>query len=422
MEPFELNSPVHPGAQCGPFRLGMSLHEALAVIKNRAFSSNFESKKTSVIFSKLAPTERPIVVDIQAIGTMLRFEPKEQRLVVIDVYDLSKLGVSLQDHTIGGPSLADNEAATLKTLYSVLGVTHSGFRKEEVGKDAFCLQYPGLLIAFQVPEAESFTGIPLVLSNGQSPKAVRILVHEFEFPRSNLKSPIIRSAEVTITEDQQIQLFFKELNKFSLFLHDSTCQDVLSGLGAPSKVCFKEREPIGNKVRRQMDINSRTESDDYFFNYFSLGLDILFDGIDHIVRKVILRTNLISHPLFDQYDKCCFSLKFLEKPKKPSISASTTKISKGNGSKHHQQQTVPIFPATNFEDILASTSVSKIEKTIKCDDSWMSIAKELDLQDEKPMVHERADQPFGSCYLFGYKHSVFEVDKQSQFVASVTLF
>ena len=30
-------------------------------------------------------------VEIQAIGTVLRFEPKEHRLVVIDVYDLSKL-------------------------------------------------------------------------------------------------------------------------------------------------------------------------------------------------------------------------------------------------------------------------------------------------------------------------------------------
>lgn len=40
---------------------------------------------------------------------------------------------------------------------------------------------------------------------------------------------------------------------------------------------------------------------DYFYNYFALGIDILFDIQTHIVKKFILHTNFPSHYQFNQY-------------------------------------------------------------------------------------------------------------------------
>jgi len=40
---------------------------------------------------------------------------------------------------------------------------------------------------------------------------------------------------------------------------------------------------------------------DYFFNYFDLGIDILFDGVTNVVKKFILHTNFPSHYDFNRY-------------------------------------------------------------------------------------------------------------------------
>ncbi len=47
------------------------------------------------------------------------------------------------------------------------------------------------------------------------------------------------------------------------------------------------------------------------------GLDILFDGRTHKVRKFVLRTNVPGHPDFNVYAKCNFVLVF------PSASAGS---------------------------------------------------------------------------------------------------
>jgi hypothetical protein len=41
--------------------------------------------------------------------------------------------------------------------------------------------------------------------------------------------------------------------------------------------------------------------EDYFYNYFKLGLDILFDMRTHVVKKFILHTNFPCHNDFNVY-------------------------------------------------------------------------------------------------------------------------
>lgn len=43
---------------------------------------------------------------------------------------------------------------------------------------------------------------------------------------------------------------------------------------------------------------------DYFYNYFHLGIDILFDGSTHRCKKIVMHTNLPGHFDFQRY--CCY--------------------------------------------------------------------------------------------------------------------
>lgn len=76
----------------------------------------------------------------------------------------------------------------------------------------------------------------------------------------------------------------------------NTPQEVLSELGSP--------ETIYTKVDDHMKLhapNSEEDTSDYFYNYFHLGLDILFDGISHRVKKFVFHTNFPSHYLFNWF-------------------------------------------------------------------------------------------------------------------------
>ena len=45
---------------------------------------------------------------------------------------------------------------------------------------------------------------------------------------------------------------------------------------------------------------------DYFYGYPSRGLDLLFCGASHRLKKVVLHTNIPGHPDFNLYCKCNF--------------------------------------------------------------------------------------------------------------------
>jgi len=404
----------------GPFKLGMSLFEVLNVLRTNPPVEN-ALKRTAVLLSRACPMDRPIIVDVKSLGIKLRFEPHYQTLLAIDVYDVNVVALSFQGHVVGGNDRVGPDAGSLKNMYEILGVTHSGFRREELPRDAFCLQYPGLLVAFRVATTEVFTGIPLTTSDGKSPRLLRVVVHEFDFVR-NVSKHLVRTSrtvEVSVSEDRGVELCVKNRSSATLVIGTSTCQDVLSFLGAPSKLHLKPKEPIGTKARRQNHRAEEADHEDYFFNYFDLGIDILLSGDTHVVRKVILRTNLPAHPFFGQYDKCPFILKFTERlpgvAKRPQAFPGKPQ----RGSKPNPQP-------TSLEELL-TTNVTKpvvTDKTtmIASDEPWQSIARKLETVDEKPMMNEKADQPFGPCFLYGYRHTVFEIDKASSYLASLTLF
>lgn len=91
-------------------------------------------------------------------------------------------------------------------------------------------------------------------------------------------------------------------------LFGDTCQDVVSNLGAPNRVFFKSEDkmkihsPCANR-------RVQTKRSDFFFNYFTLGMDLLFDARTQRCKKIIMHTNYPGHYNFNMYHRCEFQLK-----------------------------------------------------------------------------------------------------------------
>jgi len=83
-------------------------------------------------------------------------------------------------------------------------------------------------------------------------------------------------------------------------------QDVFSDLGPPEQVCVKDVDTVRIHSSRAMPTCS--PGPDYYYNYYNLGLDVLFDGCSHLVKKVILHTNPPTHELFTRYTRCFYQI------------------------------------------------------------------------------------------------------------------
>jgi hypothetical protein len=154
-----------------------------------------------------------------------------------------------------------------------------------------------------------------------------------------------------------------------------TAQDVATALGAPSEVFYKSEDKMRihtpNALRRDTDTKS-----DYFFNYFTLGLDVLFDARSHLVKKLVLHTNYPGHYNFNIYMRCEFKL------------------------------------SLNGADIDAYCH-------------WDDICKQL-TPSERPVVLNRASStnttnPFGSTLCYGYQDIIFEV-MPNNLIASLSIY
>uniref|UniRef100_A0A0K2V117 Uncharacterized protein n=3 Tax=Lepeophtheirus salmonis TaxID=72036 RepID=A0A0K2V117_LEPSM len=160
-------------------------------------------------------------------------------------------------------------------------------------------------------------------------------------------------------------------------------QDVLSALGAPAKVFYKSDDKMkihSPNAHRKIS----AQKSDYFYNYFTMGFDILFDAKSNSVKKFVLHTNYPGHYNFNMYYRCQFELPL---------------------SRDRYEGDTPIV-------------VSSFSR-------WDTIASKVN-PSERPVVLNRASStnttnPFGSTFCYGYQDVIFEVMPNGH-LASVTLY
>ncbi|KAK4346906.1 hypothetical protein RND71_033245 [Anisodus tanguticus] len=125
---------------------------------------------------------------------------------------------------------------------------------------------------------------------------------------------------------------------------------------------------------------------DYFYNYFTRGLDILFDGQTHKIKKFVLHTNYPGHADFNSYMKCNFVIHCSD------------------------------FAGSYHQDVNSSKA------TITANTKWEQVKEILgDCGRAAIQTQGSTSNPFGSTFVYGYQNLAFEVMKNG-YIATVTLF
>ncbi|KAG7300805.1 hypothetical protein JYU34_015140, partial [Plutella xylostella] len=168
-----------------------------------------------------------------------------------------------------------------------------------------------------------------------------------------------------------------------------SCEAVARALGAPARLFFKAEDKM--RIHRPTPRRRAAPASDYFFNYFTLGLDVLFDARTHQVKKFVLHTNYPGHYNFNMYHRCEFQL--------------------------------PVQPDKSDPNSLVDTVSSPV--TITAYSKWEAVSGALRVC-ERPVVLNRASStnttnPFGSTFCYNYQDLIFEV-MSNNYIASITLY
>jgi len=245
-------------------------------------------------------------------------------------------------------------------------------------KSQYELNYPGITFIFPIPKElinKYKDELPFELEDGTTPVANRVYIYfgkhwsESVFPINN--NEFANSFE-NLYINENFELCYPKKN-ISIKLGMES-QDIIGDIGSPSNIYYKHEDKMTIHSSDKEEVTQNT-SQDYFYNYYHLGLDLLFDGLTNKVKKFILHSNFPGHFDFFKYNKCQYKLKC----------------------------------AQNQE--------------ISTDDSWTKIQSILGLPVGPPIIFKREEDinPFGSTHIYGYEHLLFEVMK-NDYIATMTIF
>uniref|UniRef100_A0A2K6RHI5 CP070 protein n=1 Tax=Rhinopithecus roxellana TaxID=61622 RepID=A0A2K6RHI5_RHIRO len=357
------------------FTLGMPLAQAVAILQKHCRII----KNVQVLYSEQSPLSHDLILNLTQDGIKLLFDAFNQRLKVIEVYDLTKVklkycGVHFNSQAI---------APTIEQIDQSFGATHPGVYNS--AEQLFHLNFRGLSFSFQL---DSWTEAPKYEPNFAHGLASLQIPHGATVKRMYIYSG--NSLQDTKAPIMPLSCFLGNVYAESVdVLRDGTGPAGLRlrllaagcgpGLLADAKMRVFERSVyFGDSFP--------SKCNDYFFNYFTLGVDILFDANTHKVKKFVLHTNYPGHYNFNIYHRCEFKIPLAIKKENADGQTETC------------------------------TTYSK----------WDNIQELLGHPVEKPVVLHRSSSPnntnpFGSTFCFGLQRMIFEV-MQNNHIASVTLY
>ncbi|GJN39342.1 hypothetical protein PR202_gb28453 [Eleusine coracana subsp. coracana] len=382
---------LRPGLGVGPFKLGMPISDAFAQIEHQPNIYDVVHVK----YSDEEPLKLDFVISFPDHGFHLRFDPWSQRLRLIEIYDVKRLQLRYATSLIGGPSTL----ATFAAVYALFGPTFPGIYDKERG--IYTLFYPGLSFAFPIPSqytnlftnGEAVADLPLEFPDGTTPVTCRVSIYDSSTDSkvgvgSLMNKAIVPALPAGSLYMEEIHAKLGEELWFTIggqhIPFGASPQDIWTELGRPCGIHQKQVDQM--VIHSASDPRPRTTlCGDYFYNYFSRGIDILFDGQNHRIKKFVLHTNFPGHSDFNSYKKCNFVIYDAE--------AEGT-YQPGNISKNC------ITPRTKWEQV----------KEILGDCGRAAIQTQGSM-----------NNPFGSTFVYGYQNIAFEVMKNG-YIATVTLF
>lgn len=316
---------LEPAQRVGSFLLGMGVNEALAIVQKMG-----SLDKAEFSFDEQCPFETDLSLCMPSLGLQLCFDSFQQDLRVITVRlqasDSAAAEVSEgEDEGRNAPEanllppLAYNgrvfAGATgpsarappcIREVYNMFGPTWIGdFRPE--GRPAYLLRYPGLAFEFPLPAdlVDSLAARgehPTEIPGRPAATASRLWVYASDSPSFISPASIVPDMPEAVVVRPSLGV---ELQG-RLLRFGAMPQDVFSDFGPPEQVCVKEFDAV--RIHSARFPTSKAAGPDYYYNYFHLGVDVLFDGRTHLVKKIILHANPPTHERFSRYSRCFFQL------------------------------------------------------------------------------------------------------------------
>ncbi|KAG8487996.1 hypothetical protein CXB51_018689 [Gossypium anomalum] len=185
---------------------------------------------------------------------------------------------------------------------------------------SYLVLFQGLSFAFPIPSQYSDcchdgeAELPLEFHDGTTPVTCRVSIYDSSAGKKvgvgslmdKASAPPLPTGSLYMEEVHAKlgeELFFTVRGQHIPF--GASPQDVWSELGRPCGIHQKQVDQM--VIHSASDPRPRiTLCADYFYNYFTRDLDILFDGQTHKVKKFVLHTNYPGHADFNSYIKCNF--------------------------------------------------------------------------------------------------------------------
>lgn len=374
---FEIIPELGLATQNWEVRLGSPIGMVINIFKK----ATQEVKQIDLGYSE--GTQADITLTLTNDGVRFYFCPTSQRLRKIEIFDLTKCILRYS----GIPITSKATSPTLSQIDSSFGATHPGEYCPHTA--CYLLTYRGIAFGFEerhpLPDAvvqscSIFDGS--VLAMAEAPHIpFRDVIHceRCEVGLDEHGTPDKLTFDlITKTAHEERAQEFTRVVRFGDFP-----QDVQTEIGCPDTVHYKSEDKMQIHLGHKPSINT-----DYFFNYFSLGVDLLFCGKTHQLKKFILHSNYPCHYDFSIYERCEFNI---------PISATTLR------------------PELDAEELIIDPRTS-----------WTEIQGRVCEPISKPVSLRRTSSanntnPWGStkCYSFG--NMVYEVMPTDQ-IATVIIF
>ncbi|KAF9464456.1 hypothetical protein BDZ94DRAFT_1354305 [Collybia nuda] len=291
-----LDVDIRPGSGLGRFEIGSSLWTVLDILRNLPHTF----PQVDVKYDPDVSSVTPIIVHLRPHLDLL-FSGKHQRL-----------------HTICLRKLRDpNPPVIVRYKDTILSSADETLRRVSVSRTfgptypGDDLRYPGLWFSFE--EDGIGEGLKGAQTEDRRQEVKRVLISQKgsdvqdqdaldEVAECSTMTGDIRQAIVKVHDGVTLHFYPSSSKPVHMRLGETTAQDLTLDLGPPLRVHYKDDERM--TIHSTSNAFQEETVTDYFYNYFQHGLDFLISGSTHVVKKIVLHSNVAGSPLFQQYKRC----------------------------------------------------------------------------------------------------------------------
>lgn len=427
------------------FILGMPVQQMIDIL--RKLDQTIRS--VDFWFNDKSPFSSNLAIVLPKDGLRFYFDPLLQRLRLIEICDLSKITLRYWSQYFNSPTIPP----TIHEILRVFGSTKPPAPSDAEGE--YRLRYRGITFILKpLPAASGDSQSSPRVAFGGTGTATLIVTKIFIYLGNNMSearvSPDLPSScflqnvflerlvverSDSVTQRFQFHLIAQELptttcrappvHRFTRSLAFGDCvQDVLSALGSPSRIFYKTEDKMRIHLPQAFRLEQPRRSD-YFFNYFTLGVDVLFDARFHRVSKFVLHTNQPGEYTFNTYYRCMFEIPL----RKTDCSSSKSPDATATAATTESQLEAEAGTSTTEIPVTTDTPSSSSDAilTVTPFSSWPDIREHVaHFIDAEPVVIHRDAKPqinpFGPTHAYGFQDIIFEIIPINGCLASVAFY